>query len=78
VAYSVPRGIVSDAKLCPHGYVCLSEEGGNLRQAERLVPGNGVFVPGHAEVDCPYAEKCEGGVSCSCPVRIQLFKQYGL
>lgn len=78
MSYAVPRGIVAEAKLCPHRYVCLSEKGGRLRQAERLVPGDGVFVPGQAEVDCPYAATCEGGVQCACPVRIQLFKVYGI
>ncbi|MBD3348980.1 MAG: hypothetical protein GF400_07270 [Candidatus Eisenbacteria bacterium] len=74
----VPRGILAEAKLCPHGYACLSEGNGHVCQAERLIPDDGVFIPGDREVDCPYAEKRPGGISCSCPVRIELFKNYGL
>ena len=78
MGYTVPRGIIAEAKLCPHGYVCLSKGNGHVRQAERLIPGKGVFVPGKAEVDCPYTEECEGGMCCWCPVRIQLFRKYGI
>ena len=78
MGYGVSQEAVLAAELCPHGYVCLSEGGSHVRQAERLVPGDGVFVPGKQAVDCPYAKKCEGGVCCSCPVRIELFRKYGL
>ena len=78
MAYDVPESVVTDAKLCPHGYVCLSEGDGHVRQADHLVPGDGVFVPGSCEVDCPYAKRSDGGVCCSCPVRIELFKRYHL
>ena len=78
MAYTVPERIIGETKLCEHGYRCLSEGDGHVRRAQRLIPGDGVFVPGGRAVDCPYAETCEGGLSCSCPVRIQLFKEYGL
>jgi hypothetical protein len=76
--YDIRRSILAEARLCPHEYACLTEGEGCLRPAERLVPGDGVFVPGSEEVNCPYAEACPGGVACSCPVRIELFKKYGL
>ena len=78
MALSVRGGILAEAQLCGYGYVCLSEGHGHLRQATRLVPGDGVFVPGAHEVDCPYAQECPDGVQCSCPVRIELFRKYGL
>ena len=74
----VPKRILAEANLCPHGYACLSEGDGSVCQAERLIPGDGVFIPREGDVDCPYAEKCDGGISCSCPVRIELFRNYGM
>jgi hypothetical protein len=76
--YSVSKSVLAEAQLCPRGFLCLSDGEGHVRQAVRLVPGDGVFVPGTQEVDCPYAEKCADGVQCSCPVRIELFRKYGL
>ena len=78
MGYEIRRSILAEATLCPHGYACLSTGDGHVRQAERLIPGDGVFIPGPADVGCPYAERCPGGVSCSCPVRIELFKNYGM
>jgi len=78
LALKVPENVVFAAKHCEHGYRCLKDDVGCLNKAEFRIPGDGVFIRSQGKATCPYAEPCEGGYACSCPVRIELFEKYGL
>jgi hypothetical protein len=63
---------------CPYGHQCFGDGQGHVCAAERRIPGDGVFIRTPQQVDCPFAAQCDGGYSCSCPTRIELYERFNL
>ena len=75
--------LVSDEALrattrCPHDFDCLDSEGYPMCPAEKLIPGNGLFVKPKKRTGDPYLVPFGTGYICNCPVRKEFYTRYGV
>lgn len=73
----IPKSVLDKASACPNGFSCLSSK---TRKVGKVTDGLGhsLFVKCEAR-QCPY--RLSFGVShklCTCPVRNELYKNYGI
>ena len=80
MAYEISEDLIEQVKLCHHGFSCL-EEGrcDKLPMCEVEHAGDcGAFrVRLPAAISCPHLLVSDGGVTCHCPVRREIYRQYG-
>jgi hypothetical protein len=75
--YNIPLETLMEAKKCSKHHACLTDEAYQLcgiklssEHHARLVCGRGA--------DCPYSSSLGNKVVCTCPVRHEIFRKYGV
>jgi hypothetical protein len=78
MALQISQEALNATTQCPHDFQCLAAEGYALCPGEKLIPGNGLFVAAVGKLDDPYRVPFGTGYICTCPVRIEIYTQYGV
>ena len=76
--YKIPIEIIAEANKCRQNPGCLSDPDFELckptyKQGVRV----GVLVCGY-KADCPYSSHIGSEYVCTCPVRQEIFRKYGV
>lgn len=76
--FKIPANIVAEADKCRQDYGCLSgQEFGLCKPAYRQGQKTGVLICGERP-NCPYSSYIGSDYVCTCPVRQEIFKKYGV
>jgi hypothetical protein len=62
---------------CPHNFDCLNSEGYPICPGKKLI-GNILFVEAVGKLSDPYKVPFCAGHICTCPMRIEFYKRYGV
>jgi len=71
---AIDEEILERATLCPYRHGCLSDTSPLCKVY--LVNGESLYVDFQSKDPCPYSHRVASSTStCSCPVRIEIFKR---
>lgn len=65
-------------KRCQRSFGCLDNEKLDMCTIERCIEGNGCYLKNPIFPDCNYQISLVNSAICSCPVRSELYKKYGI
>lgn len=79
MAYKIPDEILQQAKRCMFNYKC-QEENCNFQmcEIERNIQDKALLIKKRAKDFCPYCSKYGYNEFCTCPVRIEIFKNIAI
>jgi len=76
---TVSEDTLAQTTRCRNGFFCLSGTSPDVCEVEQALGGKPVlFVKKNTSYFCPYAGRYGTFYVCSCPVRKELYKTYGI
>lgn len=78
MAFIIPREIVGQARRCDFDHCCLDAEGTCRCRIVESPGDEAVCVAGNRPTLCGYRKAFSDCHICTCPVRVAIYRRYGL
>lgn len=77
MALKIDQEII-DSTDCPKDFPCLSGKEDDLFEVEETLGYNMLVVDGPTPINCKYSANYGGLHGCKCPVRVEIYRKYGI